>query len=71
MPPVSALIGFPRTNAHGAFIGLFGGMAAVTFVATQTSIEFLWLNLVGVVAVCLVGVPISALTGGNPRAAKA
>ena len=64
-------IGFPRTNAHGAFIGLFGGMAAVTYVATQTSIEFLWLNLVGVVAVCLLGVPISALTGGNPRAAKA
>ena len=64
-------IGFPRTNAHGAFIGLFGGMAAVTYVATQTNIEFLWLNLVGVVAVCLVGVPISALTGGNPRVEKA
>ena len=63
-------IGFPRTNAHGAFIGLFGGMAAVTYVATQTNIEFLWLNLVGVVAVCLVGVPISALTGGNPRVEK-
>ncbi len=60
-------IGFPRTNGHGAFIGLFGGMAAVTYVATQTSIEFLWLNLVGVVAVCLVGVPVSALTGGRPR----
>ena len=62
-------IGFPRSNAHGAFIGLFGGMAAVTYVATQTSVEFLWLNLVGVVAVCLVGLPISALTGGRPTPA--
>ena len=26
-------IGFPRANGHGAFIGLFGGMVAVWFVA--------------------------------------
>lgn len=64
-------IAFPRSNAHGAFAGLFGGMAAVTWVATQTSVEFLWLNLVGVVAVCAVGLPVSLLTGGNPRAADA
>ncbi len=64
-------IGFPRTNGQGAFVGIFGGMLAVGYVATQTEIEFLWLNIVGVVAVCLVGVAVSALTGGNPRAAKA
>ena len=58
-------IAFPRTNGQGAFVGLFGGMAAVTYVATQTTVEFLWLNLVGVVAVCLVGVPVSAMTGGR------
>ena len=38
---------FPRVNGHGAFVGLFGGMIAVWLVATQTSIEFLWLNIVG------------------------
>ncbi len=26
-------IGFPRANGHGAFVGLFGGMAAVWYVA--------------------------------------
>jgi SSS family transporter len=61
-------IGFPRTNGHGAFAGLIGGMTAVWFVATQTPVEFLWLNIVGAVAVCLVGVPVSALTGGRAGA---
>ncbi len=58
-------IAFPRTNGHGAFVGLFGGMAAVAFVANFTAVEFLWLNIVGAVAVCLVGVPVSAITGGR------
>ena len=31
-------------------------MTAVWLVATQTSVEFLWLNIVGAVAVCAVGV---------------
>jgi solute:Na+ symporter, SSS family len=60
-------LGFPKTNGHGAFAGLLGGLAAVWFVATQTPIEFLWLNVVGPVAVCTVGVVVSALTGGAPR----
>ncbi len=60
-------LGFPRANGHGAFVGLFGGMAAVAWVATQTKVEFLWLNIVGAVAVCVVGVVVSALTGGRPR----
>ena len=64
-------IAFPRTNGHGAFIGLFGGMTAVWYVATQTNVEFLWLNIVGAVAVCIVGVLVSAVTGGNPRTAGA
>jgi SSS family solute:Na+ symporter len=64
-------IGFPRTNGHGAFAGLIGGMAAVWFVATQTPVEFLWLNIVGVVAVLAVGVPVSALTGGQARRGEA
>jgi Na+/proline symporter len=64
-------IGFPRTNGHGAFAGLIGGMVAVWLVATQTPVEFLWLNIVGVVAVVAVGVPVSALTGGQSRRAEA
>ena len=55
----------PRVNGHGAFVGLFGGMIAVRLVATQTSIEFLWLNIVGAAGVCIVGVVVSALTGGR------
>jgi Na+/proline symporter len=62
---------FPRVNGHGAFVGLFGGMAAVGFVATQTNVEFLWLNIVGAVAVCAVGMVISAVTGGRRRTAAA
>lgn len=61
-------LGFPRTNGHGAFAGLLGGMTAVWWVATQTRTEFLWLNVVGAVAVCAVGVVVSALTGGRPAA---
>ena len=61
-------IAFPRVNGHGAFIGLFGGMAAVWYVAAATNIEFLWLNIVGAVAVCLVGVVVSAVTGGRRTA---
>jgi Na+/proline symporter len=60
-------IGSTRANGHGAFVGLIGGMAAVGYVATQTEVEFLWLNLVGAVAVCVVGLVVSALTGGNRR----
>ncbi len=60
-----------RANGHGAFVGLLGGMLSVWLVATQTSVEFLWLNLVGAVAVYVVGIVVSALTGGNPRASEA
>ena len=64
-------IAFPRANGHGAFVGLLGGMTAVGLVATQTRIEFLWLNIVGAVAVCAVGSIVSALTGGPARRAEA
>ena len=48
-------VGFRRATAVDAFWGLIGGMAAVGVVATTTNISFLWYNLVGVVAVCLIG----------------
>jgi SSS family transporter len=63
-------IGWRRANGHGAFVGLIAGMTAVASVQAFTRVEFLWLNVVGAVAVFAVGVIVSALTGGN-RAADA
>ena len=54
-------VGVRRATAAGAFWGLIGGMATVTAVAKMTSISFLWLNLVGAVAVFSVG----TLVGGG------
>ena len=48
-----------RATATGAFWGLVGGMTAVAAVAATTSISFLWYNLVGAVAVCLIGTLLS------------
>jgi Na+/proline symporter len=54
-------IGWKRANGHGAFIGLIAGMTAVGYVNTFTSVEFLWLNVVGAVVVVVVGAIISAV----------
>ncbi|MCC7243267.1 MAG: sodium:solute symporter [Acidobacteria bacterium] len=62
-------IGWPRANGTGAFVGLLAGMGLVGYVASQTSIAFLWHNLIGAVAVFVTGVIVSALTGGRPAAA--
>ena len=48
-------VGMPRATAGGAFWGLIGGMASVAVVATFTDVSFMWHNLVGVAAVCLIG----------------
>jgi Na+(H+)/acetate symporter ActP len=61
-------IGTRRTNGHGAFVGLLAGMATVAVVANTTRISFLWYNVVGCVAVVLVGMVVSRLTGGTPPA---
>jgi Na+/proline symporter len=58
-------IGWPRANGTGAFVGLIAGMAAVAYVETMTPVEFLWLNVVGAVAVFVVGVVVSALVPGS------
>ena len=47
--------------ARGAYRGLIGGMTSVTTVALTSEISFLWLNVVGALAVFLVGITISAL----------
>lgn len=51
----------PRARATGAFVGLLAGMAtvaAVTFGAP--SVSFLWHNVIGAVAVVIVGMALSA-----------
>jgi hypothetical protein len=40
-------------------------MATVWWVATYTRIEFLWLNVVGAVVVTMVGIVVSAASGGR------
>ncbi|HEX3704153.1 MAG TPA: sodium:solute symporter [Vicinamibacterales bacterium] len=48
-----------RATASGAFWGLISGMVVVLIVAFTTPIEFLWHNLIGAVAVVVVGMAIS------------
>ena len=56
-----------RATALGAFVGLIAGMATVLTVAiTLPWIEFLWHNLIGAVAVVVVGMTISVFAPG-PR----
>jgi Na+/proline symporter len=63
-------IGWPRANGTGATAGLVAGMAAVGYVASATGIGFLWHNLIGAVAVFVVGALVSALTGGRQAPAS-
>ena len=62
-------IGWSRCNSTGAFVGLIAGMSVVGYVALNTSIAFLWHNLIGAVVVFAVGMIVSELTG--PRKAAA
>jgi solute:Na+ symporter, SSS family len=64
-------IGWRRATGHGAFIGLIAGMIAVGYVETFTDVEFLWLNIVGAVAVFVVGALVSAILPGPPPATAA
>ena len=48
-----------RATARGAFWGLISGMVVVLVVAFTTPIAFLWHNLIGAVAVVVVGMAIS------------
>jgi len=62
-------VGWPRATGTGAFIGLIAGMAAVGYVSAFTKIEFLWLNIVGAVAVFIVGAVLSAILPGRKASA--
>lgn len=63
-------VAIPRATSRGAFVGLLAGIAAVAYVASTTTVSFLWHNVVGVVAVLVVGMVVS-LTGRDPRGLQA
>jgi Na+/proline symporter len=59
-------IGTRRATGNGAFFGLLAGMAAVALVANAdwlgyTKISFLWYNVIGCVAVVVVGMLLSLI----------
>ena len=62
-------VGWPRANSLGALVGLFAGMSVVGYVTLNTSIAFLWHNLIGAVVVVGVGMIVSELTGARKSAA--
>ena len=57
--------GVKGANGTGAFLGLLAGMGSVFVVSATTSISFLWYNVVGAVAVVVVGAWLSSVTGGR------
>ena len=57
-------VGVRGATANGAFIGLIAGMASVAWAANYTSVAFLWHNVIGAVAVVVVGLLVST---ANPR----
>ncbi|OGU12498.1 MAG: hypothetical protein A3K13_00530 [Gemmatimonadetes bacterium RIFCSPLOWO2_12_FULL_68_9] len=60
----------PRATARGAFYGLIAGMATVFLVSQYTSIAFLWYNVVGALTVFVVGLVITAASGGTGEAGR-
>ncbi len=54
-------VGFRRATADGAFVGLFAGMASVAVVESAADVSFLWNNVIGTVAVVVVGLAVSRL----------
>jgi SSS family solute:Na+ symporter len=57
-------IGWKGATANGAFIGLIAGMASVAVAAVYTDVAFLWHNVIGAVAVVIVGVLVSVIERG-------
>jgi Na+/proline symporter len=55
-----------RASGTGATLGLFAGMGTVALVATFTKVHFLWWNVVGSVAVFVIGYALSLLFPGRP-----
>ena len=57
-------VAFRRTTANAAFIGLVAGMASVAWTAYYTEVAFLWHNVIGALAVVLVGLIVTPLDRG-------
>jgi Na+/proline symporter len=66
MPHLRLAIGFRRATANGAFVGLFAGMGSVGLAAAFTDVAFLWHNVIGAVAVVVVGVLVSRVDPARP-----
>ena len=64
-------VGVPLATGTGAFVGLIAGMASVAWVASFTSIAFLWHNVVGAVVVVVVGSVVSLIERAARASAKA
>jgi len=62
-------VGFPKATGNGAFIGLLAGMGSVAWAASFTSVAFLWHNVIGAVAVVVVGMAVSLVRRGPSRSA--
>ena len=54
-------VGFPKATGNGAFIGLLAWMGSVAWAARFTSVAFLWHNVIGAVAVVIVGMAVSTI----------
>jgi SSS family solute:Na+ symporter len=65
-------LAFRGTNGHGAFFGLIAGMTTVAIFASHPAtkgVSFLWHNPIGMIAVVVTGLLVSALTGGRRKEA--
>ncbi|MSO82381.1 MAG: hypothetical protein EXQ53_03665 [Acidobacteria bacterium] len=60
-------VGFRRATANGAFIGLIAGMGSVAWAASFTNVAFLWHNVIGAVAVVMVGMAVSFVDTAGQR----
>ncbi len=62
----------PRARGLGAFVGLLAGMGSVAYVSfTMPEVSFLWHNVIGAVAVVVVGVLLSVATPDSKKAVRA
>jgi Na+/proline symporter len=62
-------VGFRRATGTGAFVGLIAGMSAVAAAFWFTDIAFLWHNVIGAIAVVVVGLIVSAFDPTGRRGA--
>jgi Na+/proline symporter len=57
-----------RSNGNGAFAGMLAGLAAVAWTSQNTSISFLWYNLVGCIVAVITGLLVSRMFPVERRA---